>query len=155
MKLSDLLQKVAPIEPQDTLRADIILSMSLTQFKKARLLVRVRCRHLDGEDVFIASTEKEAEVGMSEGLVTYKANELIELVRGQPATDVIRQIHEIKKILQGTLLETKDRESVDKINNIISSDDLLYEFEERAAIQEYDGGLSRKESEKAAEGECA
>ena len=30
---------------------------------------------------------------------------------------------------------------------IIPADDLLYEFEERAAIMEYDGGLSRKEAE--------
>ncbi|MCC7201865.1 MAG: hypothetical protein IT393_04260 [Nitrospirae bacterium] len=30
---------------------------------------------------------------------------------------------------------------------IISADGLLYEFEERAAIMEYDGGLSRKEAE--------
>ena len=42
------------------------------------------------------------------------------------------------------------KESVDKIDNIITSPLTVDEkelFEERAAIMEYDGGLSRKEAE--------
>ena len=45
------------------------------------------------------------------------------------------------------------KESVDKIDNIITSPltvDEMELFEERAAIMEYDGGLTREEAEKAA-----
>ena len=109
MKLKDLLQKIAPIEPQDTLRADIILSMPLSQFKKAGLLVRVKCRHLNSEEIYIASSEKEAAVGRAEGLMVYFADEFIELCKGKPSPDIMRQIHEAKKILGGILIETRER----------------------------------------------
>ena len=35
-------------------------------------------------------------------------------------------------------------------SELIPADDLCYEFEERAAIMEFDGGLTREEAEKAA-----
>ncbi|HBO83448.1 MAG TPA: hypothetical protein DD641_00330 [Deltaproteobacteria bacterium] len=96
------------------LKEDIqaILSMPLSQFKKSGLLCRVRCQHLGGEEVFIASTEKEAAVGISEGLIVYLADELVELVKRKPSPDVMLQIHQAKKILHGTLIQSKDREKV-------------------------------------------
>jgi len=62
--------------------------------------------------VYIASSEKEATVGRAEGLITYTADELIELCKGKPDPDVMRTIHEAKKIFQGTLIQTKDRGKV-------------------------------------------
>ena len=107
MKLGDLLKKVERVEPPETLEE--ILTMPLSQFKKAGLLVRVRCGHLNGEDIFIASSEKEAIVGRAEGLIVYLADELVALVKGKPNPDTMRQIHNVKKIVGGRLIETKDR----------------------------------------------
>ena len=104
MKLKELLQKVSHTEPPTTL--EDVLNMPLSQFKKAGLLCRVPCDHLTGGDYYIASTEKEAAVGRAEGLVVYLADELIELVKGKPSPDVMRQIHEAKKIFQGTLINS-------------------------------------------------
>lgn len=95
--------------PLESPTLEEILSMPLSEFRKAGLLVRVRCGHLDGEEVYIASSEKEAEIGRSEGLVVYLADELIELVKGKPSPDELRQLHTIKKEFGGRLIETTDR----------------------------------------------
>ncbi len=86
-----------------------ILNMPLSEFKRAGLLVRVQCGHLNDEDVFIASTEQEAETGRAEGLITYTADELIELIKGKPSLDELRQIHTMKKEFGGRLIATKDK----------------------------------------------
>ena len=56
-----------PCDPDDLFK---LLKRPLSQFKNGGYLVRVRCSVLDGTEIFIASSEKEAEVGRSEGLVT-------------------------------------------------------------------------------------
>lgn len=100
-----------PLEQVDADMRDIlktILHMPLSEFKKCGLLVRVRCGHLNGEDIYIASTEREAGIGRSEGLITYTGDELIELVKGKPSPDDLKVIHDCKKIFQGTLIDSKD-----------------------------------------------
>lgn len=91
-----------------TQQFDEILQMPLSQFKRGSYLVRVRCRHLDNEIVYLASTEREAAIGRAEGLTVYLATELIELVKSQPTPDVMKQIHEAKKILLGTLIAANE-----------------------------------------------
>lgn len=102
-------------EPLEQVDADVrnilkaILHMPLSEFKKCGLLVRVICGHLNGEDVYISSSEKEAAIGRAEGLITYTADELIELCKGKPDPDDLKVIHEAKKNLQGILIDTRDR----------------------------------------------
>lgn len=103
-----VIRLLEPSEPPT--RLEDILNMPLSQFKKAGLLCRVRCGHLNGEDIFIASGEKEAAIGRAEGLTVYLADELIELVKGKPSPDVMRQFQEAKKIFQGILIETRGKE---------------------------------------------
>lgn len=98
-----------PVPSVPTIKEDTLLKMPLSEFKKGGYLVRVRCRHLNNEEIYIASTEREAAIGRAEGLIVYLADELIELVKDKPNPDVMRTIHEAKKILQGTLLETRER----------------------------------------------
>ena len=115
MKLKDLLHKVSHIEPPT--RLEDILSMPLSKFKKSGLLVRVRCGFLNGEeDVFIASSEKEAEVGKSEGLVVYTGDELIQLVKGKPSPDELRMLHDLKIIFGGMLTETREGREINATN---------------------------------------
>ena len=114
MKLKDLIQKVSHIEPPT--RIEDILSMPLSKFKKSGLLVRVRCGLLNDEDVFIASSEKEAQIGKSDGLVVYTGDELIQLVKGKPSPDVFRMLHELKKIFGGMLTDTRERRDINAAN---------------------------------------
>lgn len=87
-----------------------LLKMPLSHFKHGGYLVRVGCKHLNGEDIFIASSEKEAAVGRAEGLIVYLADELMELVKGKPSPDFMQQIHDAKQIFQGILIETREKE---------------------------------------------
>ena len=104
-----------PTTEPPTLLEDI-LSMPLSQFKEAGLLCRVRCGNLGGEDVFIASSEKEAEVGKSEGLIVYTGDELIQLVKGKPSPDELRMLHDLKKIFGGMLTETREGREINATN---------------------------------------
>ena len=114
MKLKDLLEKVDRVEPLKTLE-DVLL-MPLSQFKKAGLLVRVPCDHLTGGDYYIASTERESKIGRAEGLVTYTADELVQLTKGKPSPDELRTLHELKKIFGGMLTETRGRRDINATN---------------------------------------
>lgn len=81
-----------------------ILTMPLSEFKKGNYLIRVRCRHLNNEEVFIASTEREATIGRAEGLVVYLPDELINLIKAKATPEEVRAVHIVKSSLGGTLL---------------------------------------------------
>ena len=84
-----------------------LLGMPLSDFAKASLLVRVRCQALDGEEIYFASTEREAEIGRAEGLQVYTAEELAELYRLQPDEAALKTIHEAKRALGAKIIEAE------------------------------------------------
>lgn len=96
------------IDPDDVEAMFKLLKMPLSQFKKGGYLIRVRCRHLGGEEVFIASSEKHAEIGRSEGLICYLPDELLHLIKGQATPEEVRAVHMVKKELGGTLIEARE-----------------------------------------------
>lgn len=104
---------INPADVEDPLK---LLKMPLSQFKEGGYLIRVRCKHLGGEDVFIASTEREAQIGRAEGLTVYLADELLSLVKGKPDPETMRTIHNAKKVLGGTLIEANEKRESKKFN---------------------------------------
>lgn len=86
-----------------------ILKMPLSEFKKGGYLIRARCRHLNNEDVFIASTEKEAAIGRAEGLIVYLPDELHNLIRAKATPEDVRAVHQVKTSLNGVLTEVTER----------------------------------------------
>ncbi len=98
-----------PLDPEDVESLFKLLKMTLSDFKKAGLLVRIRCRHLNGEEVFIASSEKEAAIGRAEGLICYLADELHNLIKGKSTPEEVRAVHQVKTSLNGVLTDVIER----------------------------------------------
>jgi len=102
---------VIPVTTGDkNLKKDIlkvILNMSPSEFKKAGLLIRIKSDYLGGEEIYLASTEKEAYIGRSEGLACYIPDEIPNL-RGL-SKERLRYINEIKKIFQGSQVLEKGK----------------------------------------------
>lgn len=99
-------------EPSDVEALFTLLKMSLSQFKKGSYLIRLRCRHLNNEEVFIASTEKEAAIGKAEGLITYIADELLQLIKGKANPEELLAVHRVKKEVGGKLIAAKERKVI-------------------------------------------
>lgn len=91
------------IDPDDIESMFKILQMPLSQFKKGAYLIRVRCRYLNNEEVFIASSEREAAIGRAEGLTVYLPDELIQLVRSKATPAEVRAVYLVKQSLGGVL----------------------------------------------------
>lgn len=85
------------------------LKMPISDFKKAHLLIRIRSRVLDAEEIFIASSDREAEIGRAEGLVCYTADEIAHIVASKSPLEDIKAIHAIKKELGGRLIAVQEK----------------------------------------------
>lgn len=94
-----------PSDPEDLFK---ILQMPLSEFKKGGYLVRVRCRVLNGQEIYLASSERELQTGKAEGLVCYTADELLNLIKGQPFPEEVRAVHQVKTSLNGVLTEVAE-----------------------------------------------
>ncbi len=101
--------KVRAVEFTAPNLADIV-RMTILDFSRAGLLLRVRCRAHGGEAVYFASTEKEAAIGRAEGLVTYSAAELAELFKLKPDAAALKTIHEAKRVLEGRIVRPRNDE---------------------------------------------
>lgn len=105
----------SPLNNYEPLKPDVesinrILKMPVSDFKKAGLLVRVRCHNLEGEEIYLASAEREAAIGKAEGLVCYTAEELVQLIKGKPNREELKAIHMVKRKLTGVLVSAKERD---------------------------------------------
>lgn len=85
-----------------------ILKMPLSQFKRGGYLIRVRCRHLGGEEVFIASSEREAAIGRAEGLTCYLPDELHNLIKAKATPEEVMAVHQVKQTFEAKLQEVRE-----------------------------------------------
>lgn len=97
-----------PLDLNDPESLFKLLRMPLSEFKRGGYLVRVRCRHLGDQEVFIASSEKEAETGRAEGLVTFTADEMIQLIKSKATPEEVQALHKVKKTFQTELQEVNE-----------------------------------------------
>ncbi len=144
-----------PLDSSDIEDLFKVLKMTLSDFKKAGLLIRIKSRFLGGTDtttdkpefeglnndikvdseqlnnfdekhrrefeslspdrqihgqyIYLASSEKEAATGKAEGLVTYTADELLNLIRGKATPEEVKAIHQVKTYLGGVITEVTER----------------------------------------------
>lgn len=94
-----------PVTSAPAPHPSVVLNMSLRDFAQAGLLVRVKCRTLADEEVYFASSQKEAEIGRAEGLQVYTSDELAELFRLQPDQETLKTIHEAKLALGARVMK--------------------------------------------------
>lgn len=94
-----------------------LLSLSLEEFKAAKLAVRIRSKVI-GEDIFLASNEAVRDHLKAEGLACYLPEEILHLQGISQAA--IKAVHEAKKIFEKSrvieLKESKDKNQIRRMN---------------------------------------
>lgn len=83
--------------------------MTLEDFSRAGLVVRVRSRLLEEEVLVVSDDVKDLEA--VDGLVVYRADELLRLVH--LPVECLRTVHRVKKLFSGTVTNA-NHEEVDK-----------------------------------------
>ena len=93
---SVLTEPLVPPTSQEAL--PYVPELSLEEFSKARLVVRVKSSVLQEEEVLFASDN--ALVNEEAGLVVYRASELRRLLSSTP--EALRDLHHIKSVFRGS-----------------------------------------------------
>lgn len=79
-----------------------ILNMTLSEFEKANMAIRMRSELLK-EDIYLASNEGTKEKLRNKGLVVYLPSELRVIIRGGIKGNDLRKAHLAKKLFGGRL----------------------------------------------------
>lgn len=74
--------------------------MTLEAFAGSVLAVKIFSKDL-GEDIFLCSCERAAQMVRDEGLVAYLPDELMAILQAHPNREELVQIHEVKKSFNG------------------------------------------------------
>lgn len=90
--------------PQPDLELERITSMSLDEFARAGLKVRVHSRVLGCDVLFISDNVADGDID-PKGLTFYRAHELRKLAVLKPQPHSLRTIHEVKAVFGGVIEE--------------------------------------------------
>lgn len=85
----------------------VVAAMTLEEFARAGLKVRVHSQVLACDVLFVSDNVSDDEID-ARGLPVYRARELKKLALMKPQPHSLRCIHEVKAVFNGTIEETGD-----------------------------------------------
>lgn len=99
-----------PVVPQQLPTPGAVAAMTLKEFARAGLKVRVHSQVLGCDVLFVSDNVPDNEID-ARGLPVYRAHELRKLALMKPQPHSLRCIHEVKTVFGGTVEAVTDRES--------------------------------------------